>query len=57
MTSFAQSANDGTWQPAHRVILMFLPFPFFRKGFYAAAVRVNSSAGTKSRCLRSTASR
>jgi len=25
--SFAQSPTGGTWQPAHRMILMFLFFP------------------------------
>ena len=27
LISFAQSPNGGTWQPAHRIILMFLFFP------------------------------
>ena len=52
---FAQSATGGTWQPARSCIPMFF-FSIIRKGFYAAAVRLNSSAGTKSCFLRSTAS-
>jgi len=52
--SFAQSANSGTWQPAYRTILMFF-IP--QAAFYAAAVRLRSSADTKSRCCRSTASK
>jgi hypothetical protein len=31
-------------------------FPLLREGLYTAIVRLNSSAGTKSCCLRSTAS-
>src|SRR6516165_9037590 len=56
LRSFAQSANGGTWQSAHRMILMVLAFPLLGKGFHAAAVCLNSSAGTKSCWRRSTAS-
>src|SRR5215471_6392297 len=28
LRSFAQSATGGTWQSAHRMILMFCPFPY-----------------------------
>jgi hypothetical protein len=43
----------GTWQPAHRMILMFFPS---WGGFHAAAVPLNSPVSTKFCFLRSTAS-
>jgi len=48
--SFAQSANGRTWQSAHFV------HPVYFGSIYAAAV-LRSSAGVKSLCCRSTASR
>jgi hypothetical protein len=53
VSSIAQSAICGTWQPAHRIILMFC---HSTGSSYAAAVAANSSAATKSCFLRSTAS-
>ena len=53
--SFAQSPNGGTWQPAHRNNPDV--FSFLGRFFHAAAVALNTSAGTKSSFLRSTASR
>ena len=55
LISFAQSAIDGTWQPAHRNNPDV--FSFLGRFFHAAAVALNTSAGTKSSFLRSTASR
>ena len=53
--SFAQSANGGTWQPAHRNNPDV--FSFLGRFFHAAVVALNTSAGTKSCFLRSTARR
>jgi hypothetical protein len=54
VSSIAQSPTCGTWQPAHRIILMV----FHSTGSsYAAALPANSPAGTKSCFLRSTASK
>jgi hypothetical protein len=53
--SFAQSPNGGTWQPAQRNNPDV--FSFLGKLFQAAVVALNSSAGTKSCFLRSTARR
>ena len=55
LISFAQSANGGTWQPAHRNNPDV--FPFLGRVFHAAAVDLNCSVGTKSCFLRSTARR
>ena len=33
LISFAQSPTSGTWQPAHRMILMFLFFPYLERFF------------------------
>jgi hypothetical protein len=54
LNSFAQWPNCRTWQSAHGIILVFF---HSWAGFQAAAVPPNSSVGTKSCCLRSTASR
>jgi len=53
--SFAQSPNGRTWQPAHRINPDV--FSFLGRFFHAAAVALNTSAGTKSCFLRSTARR
>ena len=53
VASVAQPVTCGTWQPAHRMILMFFAS---REGFHAAAVPLNFPVSTKSCFLRSTAS-
>ena len=53
VASVAQPVICGTWQPAHRMILMFF---HSLGGFHAAAVPLNSPLSTKFCFLRSTAS-
>ena len=53
VASVAQPVICGTWQPAHRMILMFF---HSWESFYAAAVPLNSPLSTKFCFLRSTAS-
>ena len=52
VASVAQPVICRTWQPAHRMILMFF---HSREGFHAAAVPLNSPLSTKFCFLRSTA--
>jgi hypothetical protein len=53
VASVAQPVICGTWQPAHRMILMFF---HSWESFHAAAVPLNFPVSTKSCFLRSTAS-
>ena len=53
VASVAQPVTCGTWQPAHRVILMVF---HSREGFHAAAVSLRFPVSTKFCFLRSTAS-
>ena len=54
VSPLARAIYCRTWQPAHRMILGF--FPLLGRVFQATAFVANSSAGTKSCFLRSTAS-